>query len=54
MSFTNTQKKTKCNRCPYRYGEIDQCMIGEDGDPDNLEKKCEKEENLKNEEELYM
>lgn len=29
-------------------------MIGEDGDPDNLEKKCEKEENLKNEEELYM
>lgn len=32
----------KCNGCPYYYGEIDQCMIGEDGVPDNLEKKCEK------------
>lgn len=32
----------KCNGCPYYYGEIDQCMIGEAGVPDNLEKKCEK------------
>lgn len=34
----------KCNGCPYYFGEINQCMIGEDDVPDNLEKKCEKEE----------
>ena len=38
----------KCNGCPYYYGEVDQCMVGEDGIPDNLEKKCEKEEKRSN------
>ena len=33
----------KCNVCTYYYGEVDQCMVGEDGVPDILEKKCEKE-----------
>lgn len=32
----------KCNGCPYYFGEIDQCMVGEDDAPDNLEKKCKK------------
>ena len=34
----------KCNGCPYYYGEIDQCMIREDGVPDDLEKKCQEGE----------
>ena len=34
----------KCNGCPYYFGEIDQCMVGEDDIPDNLEKKCKKED----------
>nr|DAG67419.1 MAG TPA: hypothetical protein [Bacteriophage sp.] len=33
----------RCNGCPYYFGEIDQCMVGEDDVPDNLEKKCKKE-----------
>ena len=37
----------KCNGCPYYYAEIDQFMIGEDGVPDNLEKKCEEGEREK-------
>lgn len=37
----------KCNGCPYYFGEVDQCMIGEDGVPDNLEMKCKKE-NIRN------
>lgn len=28
----------KCQGCPYYYGEIDQCMFGEEDVPDNLEK----------------
>jgi hypothetical protein len=35
--------KPDCYKCPYYYGEIDQCMFGEEDVPDNLEKKCEKE-----------
>lgn len=35
--------KPDCYKCPYYYGEIDQCMFGEKDVPDNLEKKCEKE-----------
>ena len=31
---------TKCNGCPYYYGEVDVCMFGEKGVPDNLQKKC--------------
>lgn len=31
-----------CNGCPYYYGEVNQCMFGEEGVSDNLEKKCEK------------
>ena len=30
-----------CKDCPYYYGEINQCMYGEEGVPDDLEKKCE-------------
>lgn len=30
-----------CKDCPYYYGEIDQCMYGEEDVPDGLEKKCE-------------
>lgn len=37
----------KCNGCLYYFGEVDQCMIGEDGVPDNLETKCKKE-NIRN------
>ena len=29
-----------CKDCPY-YGEINQCMYGEENVPNNLEKKCE-------------
>jgi hypothetical protein len=32
----------RCNGCPYYFGEIDQCMVGEDDVPDNLEKKCKR------------
>lgn len=31
----------KCKDCEYYYGEIDNCMFGEDDVPTNLEKKCE-------------
>ena len=31
----------KCNGCPYYYGEINQCMYGEEDVPDDLKKKCE-------------
>ena len=30
-----------CKNCPYYYGEINECMVGEDGVPDNMIKKCE-------------
>ena len=30
-----------CKDCPYYYGEVNQCMYGEEGVPDDLEKKCE-------------
>lgn len=32
-----------CKDCPYCYREVNQCMYGEEGIPDNLEKKCNKE-----------
>lgn len=35
-----------CNGCQYYFGEIDQCMFGEDDIPDNLEKKCKTEDML--------
>ena len=31
----------KCNGCDYYFGEIDQCMFGEDDVPNDLPKKCE-------------
>lgn len=34
-----------CKNCPYYYGEIDDCMVGEDGVPDNMERLCEEENN---------
>jgi hypothetical protein len=33
----------KCKDCPYYYGEIDWCMVGEENVPDNLVRKCKKE-----------
>lgn len=39
----------KCNSCPYYYGEIDQCMYGEEDIPKNLEKKCDGVERTKSE-----
>ena len=30
----------KCKDCPYCYKEVNQCMYGEKGVPDDLEKKC--------------
>ncbi len=35
MSESNFEK---CNGCPYYFGEIDQCMFGEDDIPNNMEK----------------
>lgn len=32
-----------CKDCSYYFGEIDQCMFGEEDVPDNLEKKCKEE-----------
>ena len=31
-----------CKDCPYYYGEINWCMYGEEGVPDDLEKKCKR------------
>ena len=33
-----------CKDCPYCYREVNQCMYGEEGVPDDLEKKCDKEQ----------
>ena len=33
-----------CKDCPYCYKEVNQCMYGEKGVPDDLEKKCKKEQ----------
>lgn len=30
-----------CKCCEYYYGSLNACMVGEEGVPDNLEKKCE-------------
>ena len=30
-----------CKDCPYYYGEINECMYGEENVPNDLEKKCE-------------
>ena len=30
-----------CKDCLYCYREVNQCMYGEEGVPDDLEKKCE-------------
>ena len=32
----------KCEDCPYYYGEVNLCMYGEEGVPDNFEQKCNK------------
>ena len=36
-----TVKYEICKDCPYYYGEINWCMYGEEDVPDNMEKKCE-------------
>lgn len=33
----------RCNGCPYYFGEIDQCMYGEDDVPKDMSKKCQEE-----------
>lgn len=33
-----------CKDCPYYYGEVDQCMYGEEDVPDNLGMKCKESE----------
>ena len=35
-----------CKDCPYYYREVNQCMYGEEGVPDDLEKKCEKKNEI--------
>ena len=34
----------KCNGCPYYFGEIDNCMYGEEDIPNDMERKCESKE----------
>lgn len=41
MSESNFEK---CNGRPYYFGEIDQCMFGEDDIPNNMKKKCKTED----------
>lgn len=36
----------KYNGCPYYFGEIDNCMFGEEDVPNNAEKKCEVSDEL--------
>lgn len=31
-----------CKKCPYYYGEIDECMFGEPDIPDDMERACKK------------
>ena len=35
------EKYEICKGCPYYYGEIDECMLGEDDVPYDLEQKCQ-------------
>ena len=37
----NDEMYETCKDCPYYYREINWCMYGEEDVPDNLEKKCE-------------
>ena len=37
----NYEMYETCKDCPYYYGEINWCMYGEEGVPDDLKKKCE-------------
>ena len=34
-------KDNKCYGCDYYFGEIDNCMFGEEDVPENLQRKCE-------------
>lgn len=36
------KKYKTCKDCPYCYKEVNQCMYGEEGVPDNFEQKCNK------------
>ena len=36
-----------CKNCAYYYGEIDNCMFGEEDVPNDMERKCEKEKTAK-------
>lgn len=37
----------KCNGCPYYFGEIDNCMYGEEDVPNDMKRKCEGKEEQK-------
>ena len=37
----------KCNECPYYYGEIDNCMFGEEDISNDMKRKCEGKEEQK-------
>ena len=39
--MSNDEMYETCKDCLYYYGEINQCMYGEEDVPNNLEKKCE-------------
>lgn len=40
------------SKCAYYYGEINECMYGEDGAPSDMEKKCENKKHIKDSTEL--
>ena len=44
VKMIDDKKYKTCKDCPYYYKEVNQCMYGEEGVPDNLEKKCDKEQ----------
>ena len=40
------------SKCAYYYGEINECMYGEDGVPHDMEKKCDNKKHIKDSTEL--
>ena len=39
--YKMTNNYDKCNGCPYYFGEIDNCMYGEEDIPNDMKRKCE-------------
>ena len=40
------------SKCEYYYGEINECMYGEDDVPSDMEKKCDNKKHIKDSAEL--